>query len=1512
MRKFALPLVLAGLLVAVAVITSVAAIGSSAATSPRAEVVTHDIDAQPASLINSPYAGPPGVYVFYDYENLDPRIYPIVGGHVTPEWKYFEGVQGIYDWTWLDVWMANEAALGKAIGIGLDVYDGTCCGGNGVPDYVYRMYPSSKLVCNGQTIPKYWDAGYQQEYGRFIEAFGQKYNGDPRVGFIEVGVGIYGETSPAEETFHSCLIAAGLTSNIWIDYAKWVVDTYKAAFPNTQLLIEYAPFFLARRERREITDYAAAHGVGLKHSGLKPENGGDAIIDDPNSASYGTGQFDPMLKWGNQVPLGFEGYETHNMTGLTATTWGIYNGLDKHPDYLVLDTGLVKDPARWDLLRFVNAHVNRTITNTPSIWVAMRETEYTWFPQRGNFQFWLYQNDSVVGGKTVPLWNIGTAPEGRYTRRTDQASGNPYMFLNVDDGYINGGTNHVTITVTYFDQGTDTWELQYDSTTSSTKSAGVVSKTNSGTWKKRTFDIADARFANRQPGGGKYSGSDFRIWSRGDGDELIHYVQVISQDRVFPTPTSTWTPWPSPTHTPRPNTTPTVTRTPTTTTTPTPRRTPTPGPTPTPRPPSRVLDCPRVPSSFAVDGHVDEWAGFPEIILNSSTADYVNHPPGPEPTDLSARVWCGWQGNDLALAAVITDDLLIRDSTSIWHDDSIEFGLDAMRDGWLWDQINDHQFTAAIDGTLTDLGTYAVPTATLKVLTATGVYTVELRLPQSLLNAGDLVPGQLIGFTVRLNDDDDGASRDDYISWSGNVTIGDSTDFGALRLVGAANTPTPTPTGATPTMTTIATSTATSTPMSTPTPQPPTPTPSATVTATPTAASHVPRVLTCGALAASFALDGNLADWTGVPFLNLNASNADYINPPDPIPAATDLAATLYCGWQTSALVLAGIIQDDNLIRDSGAQVWLDDGIEFGIDGLADRIFRYMEDDHQIALVSDGTLTDFGEQTVSDAERATRAVAGGWQFELRLPISLLHIGALSESQQLGFTVGLNDDDDGGHRDTYLIWEGQTTYGGPENYGVIQLVDAAPTPTSSPTASPGPSSTTTSTPTATHTATPTATNTRTATPTHTATATRTATSTASTTPTATATRTDTPTQPPTSTVTASVTASPTKTSTWTPTATSTSTRTPTSTPTSTRTATPTSTPTATPTSTRTATPTPTLTNTPTNTSTPTPTATATYTATASNTPTATATHTPTATLTHTSTPTDTTTPTSTATSTYTLTPTPTHTPTVTPTATPSTGNVKGVVFWDRDSSGGRFDPAVDIPLSDSRITLKAMTGQPIQELVTGAQGAYEFETLKPGSYRVAFQPPAGFELTGPAEVTVAIHANSVLEYDVSSQVRKQQTKTPTVTSSPPAIESSTPTITPTPGATPTLWPTPTQTSAPATVAITGRAWIDLNQNRQLDEGEAGIPSVYIELLAGYGGSDDLVVVATALTTADGSYRMDSIQMGTYLLVQTVPLGFVPATEPEVVVRVNGSETVITVNFGNWPQRRAYLPLLMRSR
>jgi hypothetical protein len=984
------------------------------------------------AVIHVPEAQPPGIYVFYDYTNLDPKRYPIKGGQITPRWSKIEVGPNAYDWSFPDDWIAEEAALGKRVGLGFDTYDGNCCGGSAVPAHVKSQYPTSVITCAGVEIPRYWDPNYQRAYAEFVRALGQHYGNDPRVVWIEVGVGIFGETAPSEDKYYGCLASAGLTSEVWIGFVKWVIDTYRAAFPDKLLYLPYAPIYSAVQERKIVTDYAVSRGFGLKHDCVMPDGGGDAIITDPDSPYYQSGQYDPMLRWGNQVAIAWEGYENQvgSLNGRTNSMWGIYNTLDKHSDFLVLDADLVKAPDRQDLLQFADAYLGRTLENTPSVWVAMRETEYTWFPDYGNYEFWLYQRDGVPGGKTVALRNIGTAAEGRYTRRTDQASGNANMYFDVDNGYLFSGSNAVTVTVTYYDQGTDRWALHYDSATDPDKLAGTVSKTNSLTWKKAAFVLPDARFEDRLPGR-----SDFRIWSMGDGDETIHFVDVAgspgktvetvlqtgvngydgttdttlyawSPDAAFGSdpllylfhqsvaPTSPMAPllrfdltsvpptakvleayldlyladayrpdrdlvsqvhgilrpWDEQTATwrrsatgqawavdgaqgvdtdhadevtaavsvkmppkwysynvtelvrnwvavpdnnrglmlltgpgtiptdfdvrfasseypdqglrpklrlkyvlapPRP---PTPTPTPTRNETPTPTVTATPAPTSTPTAsptiPPRTLISRQASAPPAIDGDLREWTQLEELVLNATTADYVQGQRQPSMTDISAWVRSLWDNSWLYFAAQVEDDMVIRDSIEIWQDDGIELSLDGANDQVSGDP-DDHQFSMASDGTLRRYGLQSVPGAQVAVRSRASGYDLEVAIPVSFLQAGSFSEGKVMGFTMGLIDDDDGGSRagplDTYLVWEGQDTVAGSPSYGKLVLGSLFQLPTPSPTvppTASNTPTVTHTPTVTSVASSTPTPTPtendtPTSTATPTLTFTPTASPTI-------------------------------------------------------------------------------------------------------------------------------------------------------------------------------------------------------------------------------------------------------------------------------------------------------------------------------------------------------------------------------------------------------------------------------------------------------------------------------------------------------------------------------------------------------------------------------------------------------------------------------------------------------------------------------------------------
>ncbi|HEY64435.1 MAG TPA: hypothetical protein G4O02_07670 [Caldilineae bacterium] len=443
-------------------------------------------------------------------------------------------------------------------------------------------------------IPKYHSDGYKNAYKRFIRALGARYKDDPRVDLIAIGTGVWGENQPVENQYDSVIEASGLTGDVWVQFVQEITLEYAKAFsaspnppyqPLKPLFLQYAPSYKSIQEKQQTTDYAASVGVGLSFNGLTDDANGTVR---GQLASYpGAGKYEPIIKWNQTVPIAWESYD-YMLCDRARALWAIYNGLDKHADFYRLEQSVVTDPAFEDILQWARQYMGKTRENTPSVWVALREHRTPWkpcwtspetgpYPQLGNYSFWLYQRDDIPGGRTVPetndssvtglgacggsyatdfygpnypcysnpynpaLGNPNTLPEAYVIRRTDQATGNPYMWFDVDDGYLRGGQSHVQITVKYVDLGTDTFNITYDSVTGP-KETEVITKTNTGQLKEVVFDLEDARFDNQlKPAGWTGDGMDFRINSRGDGDEWIHFVDVVNLG-TLPTPTPTPTP----------------------------------------------------------------------------------------------------------------------------------------------------------------------------------------------------------------------------------------------------------------------------------------------------------------------------------------------------------------------------------------------------------------------------------------------------------------------------------------------------------------------------------------------------------------------------------------------------------------------------------------------------------------------------------------------------------------------------------------------------------------------------------------------------------------------------------------------------------------------------------------------------------------------------------------------------------------------------------------------------------
>ena len=198
-------------------------------------IVVWRVQAEPAQINATPQSTPaphPGLYIGRDWKTLDPTIYPAVGGQETYTWKALEPQEGVYDWGLIDRWLYWQVLqAGKWAAIGVTPYSGRIEGGLEIPQWVYDPAkggdPHTVINCGGGVIiPRYWDATYLAKYDNFVRALGQRYNGDARLAWVQIGTALYSETQPGDDQDDECVKSAitadfGITQTAQMS-SKWV------------------------------------------------------------------------------------------------------------------------------------------------------------------------------------------------------------------------------------------------------------------------------------------------------------------------------------------------------------------------------------------------------------------------------------------------------------------------------------------------------------------------------------------------------------------------------------------------------------------------------------------------------------------------------------------------------------------------------------------------------------------------------------------------------------------------------------------------------------------------------------------------------------------------------------------------------------------------------------------------------------------------------------------------------------------------------------------------------------------------------------------------------------------------------------------------------------------------------------------------------------------------------------------------------------------------------------------
>lgn len=165
----------------------------------------------------------------------------------------------------------------------------------------------------------------------------------------------------------------------------------------------------------------------------------------------------------------------------------------------------------------------------------------------------------------------------------------------------------------------------------------------------------------------------------------------------------------------------------------------------------------------------------------------------------------------------------------------------------------------------------------------------------------------------------------------------------------------------------------------------------------------------------------------------------------------------------------------------------------------------------------------------------------------------------------------------------------------------------------------------------------------------------------------------------------------------------------------------------------------------------------------------------------------------------------------------------------------FDPG-EAPIAEVVMELLDDEGKVVATTLTNESGTYLFANLPPGTYGVRQVQPEGF-LNGEASVGDA--GGVVSEVDTITGISLDSGQIGSgyhFCEVPPA-------------------------------SLSGRVYIDANENGSLDAEEVGIGGVTVELL-----DNDGQTVATTTTDADGNYLFDGLAPGMYQVVEVQPTGF----------------------------------------
>jgi hypothetical protein len=330
-----------------------------------------------------------------------------------------------------------------------------------------------------------------------------------------------------------------------------------------------------------VEQFAIDHGVGFQNNSLDEWDANWFTCGATGTTGPYTvhGSVQSMVDNWRDIPVVFERgswlapYNKYFDKNYYQTWWSYLNALDKHADIIF--------PPNWDgeiwydnhvhtfpsgvwgydsespnipygdelreMNQFALDHLGVDESTTPDVWTVLFDTPSdNCTAQQRDHQFFLYRLDTY-NGHTIPnahtvfeqdVYSKAPYYEGKYTRRTDQATGQHLMYFNIDDGYhfaADPAYSTWTVELWYLNNGDDTIHFDYYDGAGQQQTHVVQKPGGTTGWVRTSFTLENAYFANNAG----YD-ADFRIDAANDGpDEYIHMVLLSHEGHEPPTATPT-------------------------------------------------------------------------------------------------------------------------------------------------------------------------------------------------------------------------------------------------------------------------------------------------------------------------------------------------------------------------------------------------------------------------------------------------------------------------------------------------------------------------------------------------------------------------------------------------------------------------------------------------------------------------------------------------------------------------------------------------------------------------------------------------------------------------------------------------------------------------------------------------------------------------------------------------------------------------------------------------------------